>query len=131
MPSGNLLSLHRAECRIRPGGRCGTYADEVTALDAYEALAAELADRGVISSPMFGKPSLKYGSKAIACLSGDAMAFKLGAGTAEHSEALALSGAALFDPSGMRPMRDWVVVPLSHAERWTPFAEAALRRLAE
>ncbi len=99
----------------------------MTAHDAYEALAAEFADRGVISSPVFGKPSLKFGSKAIACLSGDAMAFKLGAGTPAHTDALELAGAELFDPSGRRPMRDWVVVPLRYAGRWTSMAEAALR----
>lgn len=80
---------------------------------------------------MFGAASLMVGSKAIGCLHGDAVAFKLGKDSAAHAEALALPGAALFDPSGMgRPFKDWVVVPLASSGRWPELAEAALAGLA-
>lgn len=76
---------------------------------------------------MFGATSLMIGGKAIGCLHGDAVAFKLGQDSAGHAAALALPGAALFDPSGMsRPFKDWVVVPLASAERWPALADAAL-----
>jgi len=94
---------------------------------AFEALGADLADAGVSLGKMFGARSLMVGSKAIGCLNGDAVAFKLGRDTEGHASALALPGAALFDPSGMnRPFKDWVVVPLAHSERWPALAETAL-----
>ena len=102
----------------------------VTADQEYHRLADDLAGLGVSTGQMFGKPTLKTGTKAIACLFEDTMAFKLGAGTTEHAEALALSGARLFDPSGKgRAMKDWVCVPVAHAGRWTAFGEAALKHL--
>ncbi|GAX57504.1 hypothetical protein SO3561_09074 [Streptomyces olivochromogenes] len=65
--------------------------------------------------------------KAFACLKGDDLAFKLGDGTPAHAEALALSGAELFDPSGNhRPFKDWVAVPCTHAAQWLRLAESAL-----
>jgi hypothetical protein len=101
----------------------------MTAHQEYERLATELAAAGVVTGQMFGKPTLKSGSRAIACLFGSGVAFRLGAGTAEHTFALGLPGAELFDPSGTgRAMKDWVCVPVDHADQWTSLAEAALRR---
>ncbi len=98
---------------------------------AYERLAADLSGRGVTAGQMFGKPTLKVGTKSVACLYNDGMAFKLGDGTSEHIEALALSGTNLFDPSGTgRAMTDWVWVPVEHAKHWVEFADAAVYRLA-
>jgi len=52
-------------------------------------------------------------------------------GGADHSAALKLRGAELFDPSGAgRAMKGWVVLPPSHARRWQEFAEAARRYVA-
>ncbi len=103
---------------------------EGTARREYDRLAADLADLGVSVGQMFGKPTLKSGSKAIGCLFGDAVAFKLGAGTTEHTAALALAGAHLFDPSGTgRAMKDWVCVPVAHVGQWAALGEAALRRV--
>jgi hypothetical protein len=102
----------------------------MTAQQEYEQLATDLASAGVVMGQMFGKPTLKSGGKAIACLFGEAVAFRLGAGTAEHAEALALDGAGLFDPSGTgRAMKDWVCVPVSSSFLWTRFGEAALHRV--
>jgi hypothetical protein len=106
------------------------YGHRMTARQEYEKLATDFSSAGVVTGQMFGKPTLNSGGKAIACLAGEAMAFRLGAGTAEHAEALALDGAELFDPSGAgRAMKDWVCVPVSSAGRWADFGEAALRRV--
>ena len=79
---------------------------------------AGLAGQGVTVAPMFGERSLKAAGRGIGCLLGDTLAFRLGAGTSTHAAALALTGAALFDPSGKdRPFKDWVAVPLRHSER--------------
>lgn len=93
----------------------------------YEAVAAELcATAPVVAGQMFGMPSLKREGKAFAGYYQDAMVFKLGA--PEHAEALALSDAHLFDPSGRdRPMKEWIVVPATHAAHWPDLARAALR----
>jgi hypothetical protein len=97
---------------------------------AYERLVADLSGRGVTAGDMFGKPTLKVGTKSVACLYNEGMAFKLGTGTSEHAEALALSGANVFDPSGTgREMQDWVWVPVEHAKHWVEFADAAVYRL--
>jgi hypothetical protein len=93
----------------------------------FDDLVADLAPRGVTAGAMFGKRALKAHGKAIACLQADLLAFRLGEGSDEHTVALALSGAELFDPSGKkRPFKDWVAIPVAHADRWPEFAEAAL-----
>ncbi|MFE5581081.1 hypothetical protein [Kitasatospora sp. NPDC056531] len=93
----------------------------------YEAIAEELAPRGARRSQMFGMPCLKDpDGKAFAGLNGDELVCRLGRDSAEHAEALALTGAHLFDPAGGRPMKDWVCVPGSAADRWQRCAEAAL-----
>jgi hypothetical protein len=97
---------------------------------AYERLVADLSGRGVVAGQMFGKPTLKVGTKSVACLYNEGMAFKLTAGSDEHLEALALPGAGLFDPSGTgRSMKDWVWVPVQHTEHWLEFADAAVQRV--
>jgi hypothetical protein len=99
--------------------------DEGDSRQRYGSLAQELAaSSGVTPGQMFGMPTLKAGSKAFAGLYEDAMVFKL-SGEA-HGRALALPGAHLFDPSGMRPMKEWVVVPPDHAEEWEGLARHAL-----
>jgi len=98
---------------------------------AYERLVADLTRTGVTAGNMFGKPTLKVGTRSVACLYNEGMAFKLGAGTDEHVEALTLTGANLFDPSGTgRAMKDWVWVPVEHATHWAEFADAAVYRVA-
>ncbi len=100
------------------------------AVAAFEALAADVANTGVTVGKMFGATSLMVGTKAIGCLHGDGVAFKLGRDTAPHAFAMGPPGAALFDPSGMnRPFKDWVVVPLNSERSWPDLAEAALAAL--
>jgi hypothetical protein len=78
----------------------------------------------VVSSKMFGMPTLKVGGKAFAGEFEGDMVFKL-AGDA-HQQALELSGAHLFDPMGGRPMKEWVMIPVAHQATWPDFAKAAL-----
>ena len=85
-------------------------------------------DPDVRAGKMFGMPTFMCGRKAIAGLTHGEMVFKL-AGP-EHADALGLAGAHLFDPGDMgRPMKQWVVVPTSHAGRYEELARAALRDL--
>lgn len=95
----------------------------------YNAVASEItATSSAIMGKMFGMPCLKNNSKAFAGYYHGAMVFKLGAPA--HTEALGLSGAMLFDPSGLgRPMKEWVVVPEEHSSRWLDLAQEALHYL--
>jgi len=97
---------------------------------AFDAVAAAMiADANVKRAPAFGMPGLRRGGKVFAGLFGDAMVFKLGAGSPEHAEAMALAGAQLWDPSDRdRPFRDWVEVPFEHAGRWPELASQAVAK---
>jgi len=98
----------------------------VQAMAYFGEIAEELSSGGVSSGGLFGKPSLKIGTKAFACQFRDGVAFKLSPDV--HAEALGLAGAELFDPSGKgRPMKEWVQVPVDHAQRWPEFARQALQ----
>lgn len=98
------------------------------AVSAFEGLGADLAPAGVVIGRMFGATSLVLNKKALACLIGDKVVFKLGRDTAEYARALAVPGAAPFDPSGMnRPYKDWVELPFDAHEELPAFAEAALQ----
>jgi hypothetical protein len=97
------------------------------ATEAFEGVAADMAAGGVVLGQTFGARALMVNRKAMACLHGDAMAFKLGRDEPVHARALQFPGAQLFDPSGMgRPFKDWVEVPAGSAEAWPELAEAAL-----
>jgi hypothetical protein len=98
---------------------------------AYEAVVSEMvATSPSTSGKMFGMPCLKNSNgKAFAGYTDGAMVFKLGG--ASHAEALALSGARLFDPMGGRPMKEWVGVPVEHNSRWLEFARDAFDYVAE
>lgn len=93
----------------------------------FQRLSRLLLGEGVVPGNLFGAESLKFDGKAIACLSGDAMAFKLGREAPQHTQALSVEGAALFDPSGMgRPFKDWVRVPASALSHWEGLVRSAL-----
>jgi hypothetical protein len=98
----------------------------------YDAVVSEMiATSPTTSGKMFGMPCLKNSNgKAFAGYSDGTMVFKLG-GTS-HTEALALSGASLFDPSERgRPMKEWVVLPAEHCSRWLEFARDAFDSVTE
>ena len=77
-------------------------------------------------SQMFGKPCFKINGKAFVCFFQNEMVFKLKG--EPHSRALGLDGSKLFDPSGKnRAMKEWVQVPSSHSDKWTAFANEALK----
>ena len=80
---------------------------------------------------MFGAHCLTVNGKAFAALSTKGgMTFKL-AGD-DHALALAIPGAALFDPSGMgRPMKEWVLVPNSQSSQWPDLADQARTYVAD
>lgn len=91
----------------------------------YDEVVAELtATAQVSASKMFGMPTLKRSEgKAFAGLFGEAMVFKLSA--EDHARAMALAGAHPFEPMAGRPMKQWVVVPVEHADAWVELARAA------
>jgi hypothetical protein len=81
----------------------------------------------VTSGALFGMPCAKAGGKAFMGSFDGGAVFKLD--EPNRSQALALAGSDLFDPSGGRPMREWIVVSAQYQDRWTAFAEAALGKL--
>ena len=94
----------------------------------FDRLAETLVARGATRSQMFGMPVLKAGDKVFAGTFGDAMTFKLGPDDLE--KARSLTGVEAFEPVKGRPMREWVLVPLAHAKRWSDLAERAFEYLS-
>ena len=84
----------------------------------YEELVDELVarDPDVRPGKMFGREVVKRNGKVVAGLGEDAMIFKL-SDPAEREHALDLDGA---EPSSPRdgPMKEWVQVPVAHADEW-------------
>jgi hypothetical protein len=78
----------------------------------------------VTSGAMFGMPCAKVAGKAFMGSFDGGVVFKLN--EPARTQALQLPGSELFDPSGGRPMREWVVVSAEHRAGWTELAEAAL-----
>jgi hypothetical protein len=78
-------------------------------------------------SKMFGVPCLKReNGKVVACSWKDGgIAVKL-TDEAVREQALALSGAELFDPGMGRRMREWVLVPATHSGEWLRLVEQAI-----
>ena len=89
--------------------------------------ASDLAARNddVELGRMFGMPTIKRAGKATSGLWQDSMVFKL-TDEVKREQALALEAAERFDPIGGRPMREWVVVPVTHSDEWPRLAEDAL-----
>ena len=92
-------------------------------LDEVRALHPEVS-----AGSMFGMPCAKAGGKAFMGSFDGGVVFSL-EGDA-HARALALAGSELFDPSGTRPMKGWVVVRPEHREVWPELAEAALAKVS-
>jgi hypothetical protein len=102
----------------------------VDARARYDEIADDLAARhpDVQLGQMMGMPAIKAGGKMIGGFSdaAGAMVFKL-PDVELRERALALAGAKLFDPAGGRPMKEWVQVPVAHADEWASLADQALR----
>lgn len=94
----------------------------------FDQLAEKFVARGATRSKMFGMPVLRAGGKVFAGTYGDAMTFKLGPDDLE--KARALTGVEAFEPMKGRPMKEWVLVPLAHAQRWSDLAERAFDYLS-
>jgi len=94
----------------------------------FDRLAETFVARGATRSQMFGMPVLKAGDKVFAGTFGDAMTFKLGPDDLERARAL--TGVEAFEPMKGRPMKEWVLVPLAHAQRWSDLAERAFEYLS-
>jgi hypothetical protein len=94
----------------------------------FEALAEGFVVRGAKRSQMFGMPVLKAGDRVFVGTFGDAMTFKLGPDDLEKARSLA--GVEAFEPMKGRPMKEWVLVPLAQAKRWSNLAERAFDYLS-
>ena len=92
-------------------------------VERFDELAAAFVARGATRSQMFGMPVLKARDKVFAGTFGDAMTFKLGPDDLE--KARTQTGVEPFEPMKGRPMKEWVLVPLAHAKRWSELAERA------
>jgi hypothetical protein len=97
-------------------------------VERFDELAETFVARGATRSQMFGMPVLKAGDKVFAGTFGDAMTFKLGPDDLEKARSLA--GVEAFEPMKGRPMKEWVLVPLAQAKRWSDFAERAFDYLS-
>jgi hypothetical protein len=97
-------------------------------VERFDRLAETFLARGATRSQMFGMPVLKAGDKVFAGTFGDAMTFKLGPGDLERARGL--TGVEPFEPMKGRRMREWVLVPLAHARRWSDLAERAFAYLS-
>lgn len=78
-------------------------------------------------SSMFGMPCLKRESGKVVAGSwkDGGITVKL-TDASQREAALALPGVALFDPGMGRVMKEWVLVPAAHADRWPELAEWSL-----
>jgi hypothetical protein len=103
-------------------------------VNQFEQLAESLASSGISKSNMFGMPVLKLGRKPIAGLVSDGINFKLPAGSPVSQQALGLAGAHLFQPEmkGRKGpvMKQWVVVPFEHKDKYLDLATASLEFVA-
>jgi hypothetical protein len=79
----------------------------------------------VKAKKMFGMDGFTANGRAAGGLTGEDMVFKL-TDSAAREQALSLAGAHLFEPMEGRAMKEWVVVPKAHADRWSELAELAV-----
>ena len=92
--------------------------------DLADLTAAISTARPVVRRPLFGCPATWHaGGKPFMSLWGDDMVFRLAG--ADLSAALALPGAATFEPAAGRPMTGWVRVPRTAGSHWHDLAVQA------
>lgn len=91
--------------------------------ELFHRIASELPN--VSEGKMFGALCTKTeNGKASTMFWKEYMIFKLDVD--DEKEAVKLSGAKLFDPSGMnRPMKGWVQLSDKHSAKWKSYAEKA------
>jgi len=91
----------------------------------FESLVEKLtSDPQVVQAKWFGKPCINVNGKAFVVKFGSDLAFKLLAD--DHSNALSVEGAKLFDPRGKgKPFKEWVQIPVAQASTWFEYANAA------
>src|SRR5438045_3227109 len=76
---------------------------------------------GVVPGKMFGALCMKTpNGKLAAMFWKDNIVVKLTGD--EHSDALSLDGAELFEPMKGRPMKEWVQIPFEYKSKWKKFA---------
>jgi hypothetical protein len=97
--------------------------------EAYD----QIADGLVAENPdvqlgqMMGMPCIKVGGKMIIGIWNEEMVFKL-PDEAVREQALALTGAHLFDPSEKgQAFKEWVQLPAAHMSDWPKYADEAIR----
>lgn len=94
----------------------------MTPKEKFDQLASTLKD--CKPSKMFGKECIKAANgKALAIFYEGEMVFKLI--EEAYDDAMALDGAAIFEPSKGRKMNGWVQVPFDYVAQWDDFAKAA------
>lgn len=76
---------------------------------------------------MMGSAVLMREGKMVACLNGDLLAVKLGRDRPEHTEALAVPGAAIWSPQPSRTgFTDWVGMPVAASGVWLDWVRTAI-----
>ena len=96
-------------------------------LNVFEKITTDMTKKhaNVELSQMFGKPCLKVNGKPFCAFFDGDMVFKLVG--IDHQKAMVLKGSKLFDPSGTgRPMKEWVQIYISQADKWARLANAAM-----
>lgn len=103
-------------------------------MEAYEQLASDLKSAGIIKSSMFGMPVLKLGRKPICGWWEDGVNFKLKPDSDTYKLALSLEGSRIFQPvmknGRVMTMKNWIVVPATHAEYYRQLAQASIEIVA-
>lgn len=96
------------------------------AVAEFERIVTRLGGSGGVEvGQLFGKTCLKMNGKAFVAQHHETVAFKLTGN--EREVAIALDGAALWDPSGKgRPMKEWIALPVAANKHFKEFAKAAL-----
>jgi hypothetical protein len=93
----------------------------------WDTLVGEVTARhpAIRLSSMFGMPCLKRDTgKVVAGQWHGGITVKL-TDAAQREQALALPGAALFDPGMGRVMKEWVHVPATQSAHWLALVEGA------
>jgi len=97
----------------------------------YAEIGKEFADQyGTTMGQMFGKPCLKTETKVFAAFVKDQMEFKIGEGEVNFLKEKYL-GSTNWNPSGKRPMKDWLLVSSDFSEDWNQLAKQALEFVDE